>query len=144
MVRKRIKLYGERNTGTRYLTRLFEHNLSGDVIRGVAPRWTTWVQALVPGKETIRDAWFARTFADNFGWKHSRVQADRLLELGDAVNNIHFVALVKNPYSWLLSLDRRPYHLRSQNPVNSNGIKSLLTTQWPTVGRENGPAKTFL
>jgi len=140
VVGKRIKLYGERNTGTRYLTRLFEHNLGGEVIPGVAPSWTTWVQALAPGKETVRDAWFARTFADNFGWKHSRVQVDRLLELGDAVNNIHFVALVKNPYSWLLSLDRRPYHLRSQNQVNSDGIKLLLTTKWPTVGRENGPA----
>ncbi len=140
MVVKRIKLYGERNTGTRYLTRLLEHNLSGDVIRSVAPRWATRVQALVPGKEAIRDKWFAATFADNFGWKHSRVQVDRLLELGGAVDNIHFVALVKNPYSWLLSLDQRPYHLRSQDTVNSSGVKSLLTTQWQTVGRENGPA----
>lgn len=83
MVEKRIKLYGERNTGTRYLTRLFEHNLRGEVIPGVAPRWTTWVQALVPGKEIVRDAWFARKFTDDeISMVNTRLDRELMAGLG--------------------------------------------------------------
>jgi hypothetical protein len=139
VVAARIKLYGERNTGTRYLTRLFEHNLGSHLIAGTAPRWTTWAQALVPGSDYFRDAYFERTFSRNYGWKHSQVQTGRLLELGDEIDDVHFVVLVKNPYSWLLSLDKRPYHSRSNPTDDSSGIEYLLSSEWPTVGRENGP-----
>lgn len=136
---KKLKLYGERNTGTRYLTQLLEHNLSSDVIRGVVPRWATWIQSLSPGKEGFRDTYFKRTFAHNLGWKHSQVPVDRLLGLDDRIGDVHFVALVKNPYSWLLSLGKRPYHQRQGLTVDSMGIETLLKSEWPTVGRENGP-----
>ena len=139
MLTQRIKLYGERNTGTRYLTRLFEHNLNSGVIRGVAPRWATWVQAIAAGKDSFRDFYFERTFPGNFGWKHCQVSIDRLLHLGDAISDVHFVTLVKNPYSWLLSLDKRSYHQKLE-PDGARGLEALVTKQWRTVGRENGPA----
>lgn len=137
---KKIKLYGERNTGTRYLARLIDHNVGGMLLRGVAPRWITWVQAVVPGTESARDAFFNRTFDRNLGWKHSQVQVERLLGLGGLINDVHFVALVKNPYSWVLSMARRPYHRRGAASPGMNGLQSMLTEKWPTVGRENGPA----
>ena len=136
----RIKLYGERNTGTRYLTRLLAHNLDCQVLRGVVPRWVTWAQALVPGRDSLRDIYFERAFANHLGWKHSQVDIDRLVALDPSIDNLHFVALVKNPYSWLLSLERHPYHRRPDASGDQDSFASLLTSEWPTVGRENGPA----
>jgi len=137
---KRIKLYGERNTGTRYLTRLFENNLSCRVIRGVAPWWIARLQAVSPGKERLRDFYFERTFKQNLGWKHAQADTERLLQLGHQITDVHFVALIKNPYSWLLSLAKRPYHQKTAQSIGVSGINALVTTEWPGLGRENGPA----
>lgn len=132
-----IKLYGERNTGSRYLNRLLEINLEAVCLEGTAPRWAALINSVSPGKNNVLDKYFERTFARNLGWKHAQVRVARLLALGDAIRNVHFVTLVKNPYSWLLSLARRPYHRKDAN--DAADIESLLRSEWMTVGRDNGP-----
>jgi hypothetical protein len=44
-----------------------------------------------------------------------------------------FVTTTKNPYSWLLSLYRRPYHLAGDAPPS---FETFLTRPWPTIRRE--------
>ena len=143
-----LKIYGERNSGTNYLTRLIRRNLKIDLLPGVVKRKHLPVfdpddlQALarqrnLPKQEIIADLYFQETFPDNLGWKHALVKsADCLKQYAICSNNLFFLTLTKNPYAWLLSLYRRPYHhLWRKKP----DFETFLTSPWRTVGRENAP-----
>lgn len=78
-----IKIYGEQNSGTIYLEWLLKKNLDA----------------------TLLDSY-------DFGWKH-RV-APSVQELTEKMKQeVLFLCLVKNPYSWLISMHKRPYHHES-------------------------------
>ncbi len=50
------------------------------------------------------------------------------------------MTLTKNPYAWLLSLYRRPYHLAGKKP---DTFLAFLQQPWPVVARENYPHPQF-
>jgi hypothetical protein len=143
-----LKVYGERNSGTNYLTRLIRRNLKIDLLPGVVQKKHLPVfdpddlQALarqrnLPEREVIADLYFQETFPDNLGWKHALVKpADCLKQYDICSNNLFFLTLTKNPYSWLLSLYRRPYH---HYWGKKSDFETFLTSPWRTVGRENAP-----
>ena len=114
-----LKVYGERNTGTNYLEQLASENLSVRILSGIVPRryWQTFLtrqlRAVAPERfagthEAARDRYFTRTFASTLGWKHMIPAPEAIGQ--NNLSEVRFVMLVKNPYSWLLSLYRRPYH----------------------------------
>lgn len=77
---QKIKVYGERNSGTIYLEWLLLKNM----------------------EITIPDDFI-------YGWKH------RVAPSGDELidwikSDIVYLCLVKNPYSWLISMHKRPYN----------------------------------
>jgi hypothetical protein len=75
-----IKIYGEQNSGTIYLEWLLKKNLDA----------------------TLLDSY-------DFGWKHRLAPSPE--ELTDKMKQeVLFLCLVKNPYSWLISMHKRPYH----------------------------------
>lgn len=77
---KNVKIYGERNTGTIYLEWLLKSNLEIKIDKSPV-----------------------------LGWKHRLVPS--LADLEDEIREeTLFICLVKNPYSWLLSMHKRPYH----------------------------------
>jgi hypothetical protein len=132
-----IKIYGERNCGTNYLQNLIQRNLDTHLLPGVAPRR---VRRLVPNHpalhERLIDAWFGITFRRNLGWKH--MLAPDIVTLQRTIvstNRTLFIFLSKNPYAWLLSLHRHPYHFRG--PTGNFNV--FIRSEWPTVGRENHP-----
>jgi hypothetical protein len=128
-----LKVYGERNTGSRYLVQLLAGNLDVGFLRGAAPRVIGW---LWPDSEAARDAYFRLTVHRNLGWKHRLPpRPDDPLLLAAGTRKVGFVTVVKNPYSWLLSLLRRQY---SAGRVYAS-IEELVTTPWATVGRECAP-----
>lgn len=131
-----IKVYGERNTNTNYVSRLIELNLDAREISGVVPALVGGLQSVLPGKEWLRDLHFACTFRYNLGWKHARVKPWSQLEKYPLARaDLAFLTLTKNPYSWLLSLHRRPYHqyYRGQKP----DFETFLQQPWRTVRRDN-------
>jgi hypothetical protein len=71
----------------------------------------------------------------NLGWKHTRVKPESELRRYDILQNgICFVTVTKNPYSWLLSMHRRPYHrYYGEKP----DFHTFLRSPWKTVGRDN-------
>jgi len=76
--RQKIKIFGERNSATSYLEWLLRENL----------------------KVELLDYY-------HFGWKHRL--APSAFELADKkTDEVLFICLFKNPYSWLLSLHRHP------------------------------------
>ncbi len=66
----RVKIYGERNTGTNYLSALLDKNLDAELLPGVVPSVVDIVQALVPEREAIKTLYSSLTFARHLGWKH--------------------------------------------------------------------------
>ncbi len=128
-----LKIYGERNTGTTYLQALIQQNLHATPLRGTAPR--RW-RRLARGREWPIDLYFRLTFPRNLGWKHRMAPTqDQLARIRIPLDQLHFLIIVKNPYAWLLSLYRRPYHYQGA----LTDFDTFLTSPWPTVGREHHP-----
>ena len=115
-----LKIYGERNTGTNYLEQLMLRNFDANILLGRAP--DHHIQAYLsraiklisePRGVAYRHAWRDRYLVESFdkqlGWKHMCPSPERLGP--SRLANVKYVMVVKNPYSWALSLFRRPYHV---------------------------------
>ena len=133
---KLIKIYGERNTNTNYLRELINLNLEVGEIPGVVPKAMRRIQTYLPAKNGLRDLYFGLTYHRNLGWKHALVKDPLYISKFALVknNDVHFITLTKNPYSWLLSLFRRPYH---QYYKVKPDFETFLEMEWKTVRREN-------
>jgi len=136
-----IKLYGERNCGTNYLEQLIQKNLDITLLPGVAPAWLRRRFRQHPSlRERLIDAYFHMTFGRNLGWKHMLApDVTRLERSIRPLSQTYFVFLVKNPYAWLLSLHRHPYH----HPNPARDFDVFIRTPWPTLGRENVARQPF-
>jgi hypothetical protein len=137
MSKPNIKIYGERNTGTNYLSALIDLNLHVAQLPGTAPVLIRQLQRLLPGSELLRDAYFYITESKNLGWKHALVKLPELCDQLESLSMpLTFLTLTKNPYSWLLSLYKRPHsrQWRTRPP-----FEEFLNSTWKTVGRENAP-----
>lgn len=100
----RVKVYGERNTGTNYLIQLLGLNTHARVLRGTS---VGRVRART-ANTAVHNVYFRITFPFVLGWKHRVAPSPavvRRLGHGRTV----FLCLVKNPYAWVLSMQRRPY-----------------------------------
>jgi len=138
---KKLKMYGERNTNTNYMSKLIQLNLEIQEIPGTVPKYIdtaqTYFQWLLPGNEQIKDTYFDLSFGKNLGWKHTCVQpADTLKNYRLVDDDLIFITITKNPYSWLLSLYRNPYHQYYLNQKKPS-FEEFLTSPWKTVGRDN-------
>ena len=144
MVFRSYKVMGERNTGTR-LMEAFLRSASGgpvpdsdrdfdplyDLISSIrkltlppAHRW--W---LIEGAYEL---YFARAH-DEVIWKHAALPSALAKRREDEL----FIIVAKNPYSWLLSLFRRPYHCHPQ--YLRRRFERFIHSPWLTVPRERSP-----
>lgn len=142
---QKLKIYGERHTSSNYLSRLVALNLQVEELPGTAPRYLRKVESLIGARHWLRDRYFARTFEDNLGWKHTLVPDAETLANSKVMRNgrVHIVTLTKNPYSWLLSMFRSPYHENAGKRKRSAGgdmsFETFLQQPWITLRRENAP-----
>jgi len=123
-----IKIYGERNTNTNYLEKLIELNLEVSQLRGVVPMGIAKLQKQYSHKEFIKDLYFFATIKKNFGWKHQKLPKEFPNQ------DIKFITITKNPYAWLLSLYKKPYHQKYK--VFPKTFEEFLLTPWKTLGRD--------
>jgi len=123
-----IKIYGERNTGTNYLFKLIELNLKAKLLPGSDPEFLRSIQRWLPGHEYLLDLYSSITYKKNLGWKHSLVmQPEVLKSFKICSNDLHYITLTKNPYSWLLSLYKRPYHYNYKFSIFKDPYIRLLS-----------------
>lgn len=149
----RIKVYGERNTGTNLLERALGEATDLHIHPGNAPRWrmtayhyarklgvtAAAAEALDRLIEADRDRYFAGAgFARTLGWKHARTPPTAPPGF-ETPADLGYVTLRKNPYSWLLSLHKRAYAGRGRAARSAQTLTAFAATPWPTVRRECGP-----
>lgn len=133
---KLIKVYGERNTNTNYISKLLELNLNVTEVPGTVPISIQRIlDRVVPYNEWLRDFYFKLSFANNLGWKHSLVKPwSEIEKYSITKSNLFFLTISKNPYSWLLSLYRNPYH---QHYSKKPSFETFVSSPWKTVRRDN-------
>lgn len=141
-----IKIYGDRNTGTRVLARAIEANFSVRLLKpGQRPRQAE-LEAEVkrrkgflarrgPVEEAVVDEGAAGLVASDFGWKHAVPPVEAITAAPGRAARCLFVVVTKHPLFFVASLHRRPYHdLRLRWPKPS--LSRFVRQPWPTVGRE--------
>ena len=139
-----IKVFGERNTGTNWLENLLMQNYDAPVIhhRGIISQEMTDLErkflASLPRvqqlfmEEKIKDAIFETKGSKLFGWKHSSVLSENINK-HPKFNETGFIFLVKNPFSFIKSLHKRPYNTLINVPKK---VDDFIITPWPTLHRD--------
>lgn len=117
------------------MSKLLGLNLNVIEVPGVVPQVIMKMQQVLPSNELIRDIYFHLTYGKNLGWKHTCVKpSEELNQYKLFDSDLIFFTITKNPYSWLLSLYRRPYH---QYYSDDPSFETFLQREWKTVGRDN-------
>ena len=127
-----VKIFGERHTNTNYLQQLITLNLEVTQLPGVAPKHLRTLERWLPFAN-FRDNYFDKHFHKHLGWKHACVDNQRLQQ-SDIFKQCLFLTLTKNPYAWLVSLHRRPYHYL--DTITGTNFKDFLQTPWQLLPRE--------
>jgi hypothetical protein len=140
---RRLKIFGERNTGTNALAELIKKNIGEILCPGVAREVVAdllarlaWIAGFdEPYRLFLRHAIVDDIFSvqpDECIFKHTIPEfRPRFIE-----QEVGIIFLVKNPYSWLVSMFRRPYGMLLPK-VDEFSI--FLRRPWLTVGRDNLP-----
>jgi hypothetical protein len=140
---RQLKIFGERNTGTNAVTLLIEQNI-GKIIcptmRQLVEDWSDR-EALTfefeePFRSFLRHALVDDVFAAapvEYRWKHTALEYSPDF----ARNGIGVIFLIKNPYSWVLSMYKRPYGLLLPRPDN---FSRFLRYPWLALRRDNVPS----
>lgn len=130
---KVVKIFGERNTGTNYLSKLIEHNFEEACFSGSVPKTFFFLLNKFLCQEYIKDLYFSCTFEQNLGWKHREIDKKFLNKLLYKFPHVKYILLVKNPYSWLKSLHNKPYHNFHKKQMS---FDDFIVSPWKTVKRE--------
>ena len=129
-----VKLFGERNTGSNYLEKLIQINLDDlQYLKGTAPRMLrAFLKPLgFYSREKLIDFYFSLTEDKNLGWKHACADMLDLYAAYEKENNqVLFLCLIKNPYSFLLSLYKNPYHFNHQCSTFSDFLRKEYTPHY--------------
>ncbi len=151
-----LKLFGERNTGTRALAEALDANFDVAMMRPSARGRIDALDAAMKARsgplarifphlrQRVREAIVdeaSRPFAaTGFGWKHAAPPVDIILADPRAATTL-FVVVTKHPLFFLKSLHRRPHHdvlLRWPKP----SLSRFLRQPWQPVERDLiGPAR---
>lgn len=140
-----VKILGERNTGTRAMTALLRQ--VPDVAQRVRPRRAAppldgAIEAAI--EEQMRGHWkrlYLHALRDEHSaqigrddpWKHALPR----LTPGMISAGVRTVIMLRDPYSWLLALARRPYHIKGPN---AESLEAFAARPWMTERRERLPA----
>lgn len=143
MPNARVKIFGERNTGTNALKRVIEQNsrsrclpgTSGEIDAPLARSiersfWLTRAQ-----RERRIDQIFAE-HGPTFAWKHCAARFDD----AEAFDAVLVLFLVRHPASWLLSFWKNPYNGLVRRPST---LDRFLDFEWRTVGRERLDRRSY-
>jgi hypothetical protein len=127
------KIFGERNTGTNFLTKIIRLNtdlqhIDSSSIRRSSQKKDAIIRNciqknLIPVSAPIINQYLAPLvldrfideqredeFAITFGWKHARILKDKIMQ-SQRYSDTLFICLIRNPWRFISALHKRPYNL---------------------------------
>lgn len=149
---EKLKVYGERNTGTRFLKHLMKKNFGVKMMRSSNENYHFREQIL----EQLSDhEWLIRRIAieryngivnrrlelDSFGWKHTSPPIEAIKAAPEMAASTLFVVLVKHPVYWALSFKERPYD--SYFRYDDMTVSQFLRHVFVPTERDNVPDVTY-
>jgi hypothetical protein len=140
---RQLKIFGERNTGTRAVTLLIEQNIGRIICPSMRDFVKDWParEALThefnePYKRFLHHALVDDIFSQaptEYRQKHTAPEySQNFLEF-----EIGVIFLIKNPYSWVLSMYNSPYGLLLPKP---DKFSRFLQNPWLGLRRDNIPS----
>jgi len=126
----KIKIYGERNSGTNYLEKLIESNLKVALIKFRINWWSLFLLKTIP-YDFVQDLIYRLQRKKTLGWKHG-CPSIREIESYNS-NTLVIITITKNPYSFLSSLYKKPYHIKGKKPES---LARFITQKWTTRKRD--------
>lgn len=131
-MKNHVKIFGERNTNTNYLSQLIDLNFDLVQRKGTVPKAiNSFNRILFNNSEWYKNIYFSLTEHVNLGWKHKYVDSKAF---SSSDKSLLIITLTKNPYAWLLSMYRNPYHMA----VNPNlSFSEFLRSDIVPLSREN-------
>lgn len=149
-----VKIFGERNTSTNALRKIIEQNSASRVFpsmadeidpgfRGRLVPWQRLNRVMAPfdrhfmtrRTEAAIDRVFA-TRGPELAWKHTATRFDHPGGLEGRL----VIFCVRNPWSWILSFYKNPYHILTDKP---DSLEGFVDFPWRLAGRDNVPARTL-
>jgi hypothetical protein len=145
-----LKIFGERNTSTNALRQILERNSASRVFPSIAADIDPGLERRVGRLRRLsrligpfRPDWFAhareaaidRVFdgvPPTHAWKHGATRFDSAAPF----DGVCVVFCVRNPYSWLQSLFKNPYHVTGARPAR---FADFIDMDWPLVRRDALP-----
>jgi hypothetical protein len=123
-VKVSIKVYGERNSGTNFLEQLLEKNLEVHVLK-FQPKWHHLLLLRLIRYDFIEDFVFFLQRKEILGWKHGRPRIEEIKQYQKS--RLAVITITKNPYAYLLSMHRNPYHFKGKKEKK---IIDFLKQRW--------------
>jgi hypothetical protein len=120
----RVKIYGERNTGTTFLRNLMNKNFEIENIIGTplnlvedeakaaftasTENLPAWARKLV--RDRFAEEANRKHMRETLGWKHMSPPVSLLRKSSELTRDVLFLVTAKHPVFWALSFHRHPYH----------------------------------
>lgn len=137
---KRVKIFGERHTSTNAVKNIIERNsrttvfpssareVDSDLVENLNARQETG-KLTSAEREQALDAAF-ETKGPRRAWKHAATRFD---DAPGAFKGCHVVFCVRHPASWVVGMQRRPYHIPDGASAD---LAAFLDKRWHTMRRE--------
>tara|TARA_B100000902_G_C27180212_1_gene848545 strand:+ start:85 stop:870 length:786 start_codon:yes stop_codon:yes gene_type:complete len=146
-----IKIFGERNTGTTALEQNLKNNFPNHIFNGdlgianvskenfkyfklkLKRKFLRIIKAKKEKIENNYDSFFD-SISIPYQWKHCATNFSDVQLNEISKEKIHFLFTVREPLSWLYSLNKNRYHLLNRNPCSIEDFMNLEIEIWK---REN-------
>lgn len=126
---KRVKIYGERNSGTNLINSLVASQAHVKSLSGTI-EGPKLFRKFIQKHTRLTDLYFAARYARTLGWKHGAFPALNYATKHD----VNFICMIKHPLSWLVSLYRKPYSVHADRNVS---FSTFIRSTFPTSSRDN-------
>ena len=139
---RRVKVMGERATGTNFLAKLVYANFDVEMLVHMDPKEHPELQPLrrIPHTESAKGALAERiadylhndTMKERGGWKHACL-TEKQFETIEDPDNVLFLCITRHPAMWVQSFCREPF---SSFMVDPESLEAFVQMPWVTRPRD--------
>jgi hypothetical protein len=114
-----MDIIGERNSGTNWVSSILAKNFVDGKLLGLSNNNNIYKK-------------FRGLYTSEFGWKHGFLRRDLIEARLSKANQVVFVVILRNPYSWILSMKKLPHHAPDHNGVS---LMQFVSLEWHCFGK---------